>query len=270
MRLYLLFEHQSTPDAWMRFRLLKHCCRIWDAARRDEPERSELRPIVPLVFYQGGRGWRHSTEFTDLFPEAVRGWPWVPRFEHVLVDQTDLDPGGVEGGAKGRIAQLLMMAAFGRHAGAALDAAAHLAAALVSGGGINHFRLFVLYVLATQDRARVQAFDEALRRHGRRQGGDVMSYGHELLEEGRAEGREEGKAEGLEQGRAEGMSYAQQLREEGHVEGREQGKAEAVEGFLKVGVSWDVIEAATGLDEAGFRALKERLAALPGQDGETS
>ena len=30
LRLYLLFEHQSTPDRLMRFRLLKYCCRIWD------------------------------------------------------------------------------------------------------------------------------------------------------------------------------------------------------------------------------------------------
>jgi len=28
--LYVLFEHQSSPDKWMRFRLLKYMCRIWD------------------------------------------------------------------------------------------------------------------------------------------------------------------------------------------------------------------------------------------------
>ena len=233
--LYLLFEHQSTPDAWIRFRLLKYCCRIWEAELRDEPRPSELRPIVPLVFYQGARGWRHSTEFADLFPAAVRGWRWVPRFEHLLVDQTGLEPDGVAGGVRGRIAQLLMMAAYGRHAGAALEAAARLAASLVSGGVMNHFRLFILYVMATQDGAGVQAFDEALRRHGREQGGDIMSYARQLLEEGREEGAW-------------------------------RGKVEAVEGFLKVGVAWDVIEAATGLDKLGFRALKERLAASHGSD----
>jgi predicted transposase/invertase (TIGR01784 family) len=26
--IYVLLEHQSTPDRWMRFRLLKYCCRI--------------------------------------------------------------------------------------------------------------------------------------------------------------------------------------------------------------------------------------------------
>ena len=234
LRLYLLFEHQSTPDPWMRFRLLKYCCRIWEAERRDEPGRSELRPIVPLVFYQGRRGWRHSTEFANLFSPAVRGWRWVPRFAHVLVDQTGLEPEGVVGGTRGRIAQLLMMAACGRHADAALDAAARLAASAVFSGAVNHFRLFVLYVMATQDEAAVKVFDEALRRHGREQGDDVMSYAQQLLEEGREEGIQ-------------------------------RGKLEAVEGLLRAGVAWNVITAATGLDEAGYRVLKMRFAASPGQ-----
>lgn len=160
----------------------------------------------------------------------------MPRFAHVLVDQTGLEPEGVEGGTRGRIAQLLMMAASGRHADAALEAAARLAATGIFSGAVNHFRLFVLYVMATQDEAAVRAFDEALRRHGREQGGDVMSYAQQLLEEGREEGVQ-------------------------------RGKLEAVEGLLRAEVTWSVIKAATGLDEAGYRALKARLAASPRQHG---
>lgn len=94
-----------------------------------------------------------------------------------------------------------------------------------------------MYVMATQDAAGTEAFDEALRRHGREQGGEnmaFMSYAQQLLEEGRAEGREEGE---------------------------QRGKVKVVEGFLQAGVTWDVIEAATGLDESAFRALKEQLSA---------
>ena len=236
--LYLLFEHQSTPDRWMRFRLLKYCCRIWEAGIRDGPGQSELRPIVPLVFYQGSRGWRHSTEFADLFPAAAREWPWVPRFEHVLLDQTGVEPDGVKGGVKGRIAQLLMMAAYGRHMVPAVDMAARLLGSLFSSGGVNYFRLFIRYVVATQDEVDVQAFDEALRHHGREQGGEIMSYGRQLLEEGRSQGLEEGKRLG-----------------EQHA------KVEMVEGFLKAGVAWEVIEAATGLNESRFREIKETLPA---------
>ena len=45
------------------------------------------------------------------------------------------------------------------------------------------------------------------------------------------------------------------------MEGEQRGKVEVVEGLLRVGVTWDVIEAATSLTEAGFQALKAQLSA---------
>jgi predicted transposase/invertase (TIGR01784 family) len=230
--MYLLFEHQSSTDPWMRFRLLKYCCRIWETDRRHDPESPELRPIVPVVFYQGPRGWTYSTEFADLFPEAVRSWPWVPRFTHELLDQTTLEPGAAAGGVKGRITQLLMMVAFDRHVEAALDLTARWALSLHAGGGVGELRRFILYLMATKGREAIEAFEGALRRHGLGQGDEIVTYAQELLAEGRAEGR---------------------------VEGRVEGQVEVVEGLLRVGVTWDVIEAATGLNEARFRALKDQL-----------
>ena len=82
--LYVLLEHQSRPDRWIRFRLLKYCCRIWDRSRAQFPRERRLRRIVPLVFYQRPGRWRHATEFAD----SVRHWPWVSRFAHLLVDQS--------------------------------------------------------------------------------------------------------------------------------------------------------------------------------------
>ena len=243
--LYLLFEHQSSPDRWMCFRLLKYYCRIWEADLRNEPELAELRPILPVVLYQGPRGWSYSTEFADLFPEAARSWPWIPKFAHELMDQTTLTPEAVAGGVRGRMAQLLMMAAFDRHVEAALDLAARWALSLHAGGGVDELRRFILYLMATQGQEAVETFEGALRRQGLEQGGEIVTYAQELLAEGRAEGRVEGRAEGQVEGRAEG---------------RAEGQVEAVEGFLRVGVAWDVIEAATGLNEARFRTLKAQLA----------
>ena len=97
--LYVLVEHQSRPDRWIRFRLLKYCCRIWDRSRRQFPRERRLRPIVPLVFYQGPGRWRHATEFAD----SVRHWPWVSRFAHLLVDQSRENPQAVRGRLHGRV-----------------------------------------------------------------------------------------------------------------------------------------------------------------------
>ena len=99
--LYVLVEHQSRPDRWIRFRLLKYCCRIWDRSRRQFPRERRLRPIVPLVFYQGPGRWRHATEFAD----SVRHWPWVSRFAHLLVDQSRENPQAVRGRLHGRVRQ---------------------------------------------------------------------------------------------------------------------------------------------------------------------
>jgi predicted transposase YdaD len=105
--LYILLEHQSNPDRWMRFRLLKYCCRMWDVNLQERPVPRELRPIVPLVFYQGERSWSYSTEFADLFSESMRDWPWVPRFSHELIDQSGLRPGEVQGELKEQLMQLV-------------------------------------------------------------------------------------------------------------------------------------------------------------------
>ena len=184
MSVYVLLEHQSSPDPWMRLRLLRYCCRIWEADLGGESERPELRPIVPIVFYQGARGWTHSTEFADLFPAAARAWPWIPRFAHVLLDQTALGPASVGGNVKGRIAQLLLMAAFGQEAHEALRLAAELASSLEASGELIDLDLFLFYLTRTQESEGVATFKEVMEHHGIDIGGKLMTYAQELLEQG--------------------------------------------------------------------------------------
>jgi len=227
--IYVLLEHQSTPDRWMRFRLLKYCCRIWDMSFRAHPEQHALRAIVPLVFYQGEHSWSYSSEFADLFAESVREWPGVPHFSHELIDQSGMRPGEVQGELKAQLMQLLLMAAY--HPSLAwMEQVARLLgllSSLASSGGINYVRIFVLYILATQEPEVAQSFREVLRRHAPDVGDDLMTYAQELLEKGRLEER-----------------------------------VKMIEGFLQVGVEWSVIERATGVNEAQFQALKQQVEAM--------
>lgn len=167
--------------------------------------------------------------------EAARAWPWIPRFAHVLLDQTGLAPEAVAGNVKTRIVQLLMMAAFGHWAPEALRLAAELAS-LAEAGGESNLDLFLLYLATTQESEGIDTFKQTMQHHGIDIGGKLMTYAQEMLEKGRAEGQAEGRAEG---------------------EARKQ--IEIVEGLLRVGVAWDVIQAATGLTEAGFQKLKAQL-----------
>ncbi len=56
------------------------------------------------------------------------------------------------------------------------------------------------------------------------------------------------------------MTYAQEMLDKGRAEGQQRSKVEIVEGLLRVGVAWDVIEAATGITEATFQELKAQVA----------
>ena len=181
--------------------------RVWADALLADKKRRELPPIVPVVFYQGKRRWRHAREFGELFAAAAREWPWTPRFEHLLVDQSQAAVGEVRGEALGRVAQLALMAAARRRvseARAALLMAAQHMGELARSGRIELFRAIVRYVITTQDKQNVREFGEALGRHVPGPGGDMKTYAEELLQEGLQEGLRKGRQEGRHEGRQEG------------------------------------------------------------------
>ena len=82
-----------------------------------------------------------------------------------------------------------------------------------------------------------------------------MNYVEQMVERGRREGMSNVERM-VEQGRQEGI-------QEGEVKGRQEGelrgRLQAAQGLLGRDVPWSTIEAATGIDEAAFRRLKQQL-----------
>lgn len=94
--LYLLFEHQSTVDALMPYRVLGYVVRIWEGWLRDQPEARRLPAVLPVVLHHSESGWTGSTrllELIDLSPEVLeRTRPYLPDVGFLLDDlskQTD-------------------------------------------------------------------------------------------------------------------------------------------------------------------------------------
>ncbi|NCC32686.1 MAG: Rpn family recombination-promoting nuclease/putative transposase [Chloroflexia bacterium] len=238
--LYLLFEHQSTPDPWMRLRLLNYMCRIWDESFKAAPQQTQLRPIIPLVFYQGRRAWSYSTNLADLFPE-VPGWDatLTPQVRHYLIDQSGMPPTAVQGGLKGQITQLLLMAAMRAQAQAVLAVAMPLLAELLASGRGETHQTFFLYLFATQERTVVMELLETVVQQHTQLGGELMTYAEELIEEGLQKGEIKGE-----------------------IKGELKGKVELIEQLLAAGTAWQVITQATGLTPATFAELKAELERL--------
>ena len=63
----------------------------------------------------------------------------------------------------------------------------------------------------------------------------------------------------VERGRREGMVNVERMVEQGRREGELRGRLQAAQGLLGRDVPWSTIEAATGIDEAAFRRLKQQL-----------
>ena len=46
---YVLLEHQSTPDQWLRLRLLGYCVQVWQQWQRQHKSEERLPLLLPLV-----------------------------------------------------------------------------------------------------------------------------------------------------------------------------------------------------------------------------
>ena len=140
-----------------------------------------------------------------------------------------MQPEAVQGELKTQLMQLVMLAAY-HPALAWMEQVATLLGSLSSlapSGGINYVRIFVRYILSTQEPEAARSFREILQRRAPEVGENLMTYAEEL--------------------RAEGKIRTQ---------------VEVIEGFLREGVDWAVIERATGVNEVQFQALKQQVEAM--------
>ena len=64
---YVLIEHQSSPDKMMPFRLLRYA--IAAMQRHLDAGHNMLPLVIPVLFFQGGRSPYHSMNWLDLFNE---------------------------------------------------------------------------------------------------------------------------------------------------------------------------------------------------------
>ena len=108
--LYLLFEHQSSPDPAMPLRVLGYATEIY--TKHHKAHGLPLPPVLPFIFHQGPESWNVSTAFEDLFelPDELAAdlLPFLPKFHHALLDLTRFDPDTGEDDTRLRVVLQLM------------------------------------------------------------------------------------------------------------------------------------------------------------------
>lgn len=66
IRIYVLMEHQSSPDVLMAARFLIYVGRLYEQHIRDNPRAKSVPLVIPVLLYQGPNGWTLPRRLSDL------------------------------------------------------------------------------------------------------------------------------------------------------------------------------------------------------------
>jgi predicted transposase YdaD len=203
---FILFEHQSSPDALMPYRMLRYMVRIWERWWRSQPSAPRRLPvIVPLVLSNAERPWSAPRSLSELY--AAPSGVLVALGPHLLDVSLHIDDLAAQSSLALRARASLH--AFGRVALFALQSA-HTASDFVSElaswldllrevlarpQGLDDFALLMRYIHRTADFAPTQ-LRQLARQLGSKAEEVAMTAAERLKAEGRAEGEEHGKVAG--------------------------------------------------------------------------
>lgn len=208
--LYLLFEHQSTDDPLMAFRLLRYMVRIWDDHLRDNPSAVRLPAILPLVLHHSSAGWISPTNFHALLDLDADMLPLVaahvPSFRFLLDDVSDETDEALRARAMTALGRLVLFCLrHGREPARFVQEIARwlglLAEARAAPGGPEALPLIWRYIVTTNNPADPhELVKQLLAVVGKEEEREIMSIADWYEDRGRQAGLEKGRDEGLRTG----------------------------------------------------------------------
>lgn len=196
--IYLLFEHQSTDDPLMAFRLLRYVTRIWEQHLRDDPSARKLPAVVPMVLHHSERGWTSATRLDDLIDLDAETLPlfaaYLPRFQFLLDDISHEPDPALHGRAMSALGRLALFCL--RHAREPRVLVRELARWLdlvrevrqAPGGRAALERIWRYIFLATNPPEPKALVENIVAVVGKESEEDVMTVADWLRSEGRREG----------------------------------------------------------------------------------
>jgi hypothetical protein len=200
--LYVLFEHQSSPDDLMPFRMLRYITLIWGAFLKKNPEAKKLPPVIPVVLHHGQSGWTAPIELASVIDAPSDLSPllqaYLPNFQFVVDDLAHVNDQALRQRSLTAIMAagmvLLQRAPFSADLVADLrtwaDVFAEVAAAP---NGLDALRVLMEYTarVAETDHENIRQFAKLI---GPTAEQAYMTAAQKIEQKGREEGRLEGQA----------------------------------------------------------------------------
>ena len=154
-----------------------------------------MTAVIPLVLNQGTDRWAISTSFEEalaLPDEAVSLLHYVPKFEHVLVDLTQLDPDRDEDHSEMKIILQLMKLVRLKQAYTFLTWLNEMRASPSWHEDIGLMRLSYVYLLNADALIDVEGISDSLIKHPALKN-DIMSLAQRFIAQGEAQGEARGE-----------------------------------------------------------------------------
>jgi hypothetical protein len=95
---YILIEHQSSPDPTMPFRVLFYMVRVWNSQREEweaqkvSKSKWRFRPILPLVFFTGSARWEGPLDLAAIMDLPAVLARFVPRHDTLFLNLKGTPP----------------------------------------------------------------------------------------------------------------------------------------------------------------------------------
>ena len=221
--IYILIEHQSTVDLTMGFRILFYMTQIWDSQRQEWQSNNvpksdwRLRPILPIVFYNGERRWNVPLTLAAIMdiPDILSRF--IPKFDTLFLNVKETNTADLTKTDHpfGWLLTVLQQ----EHASKAsiIDALVEAIAHLIpfdaehseqSQRAINYLLLLILHQRPAKEH---QELIKLVEQHTPKMEVETMakSMADILRQQGIEQGIEQGKAEGIAQGKAEGIAQGE-------------------------------------------------------------
>jgi recombination-promoting nuclease RpnB len=201
--LYVLAEHQSTPDPLMPFRLMKYMIKIWDYHRAHHKKKKALPfpAIFPLVFYTGNKDYLAARTLWDLCGDASDIMRHVFQHPFHLINVNKLPEQLMLTRTWSGTMEFLMRHRVRQHLSQEFKKIAQNINQLILINEDPFVLQLLSYVMAIDDEHRtLSELKNIIQNQLSPNAGDKIMSLAEILKE---EGREQGLEQGLEQGRWE-------------------------------------------------------------------
>jgi len=213
--IYLLIEHQSKPDQWMPFRLLKYSCQFADQHIKQYPKTKELPLVYPLVFYNGAEKYPYSMDIFDLFGKQNNLAKEIFLSPFHLIDLNLISDEEIRRHKWSGLMEIVMKHIHKRDFEAIFEHASEIFISTLVHEKMteNYIISMVTYAIRRGD---IQDIDTLLQKihpyisTNPKVEREIMTGAEQLIQRGRQQGIQQGMQQGIQQGMQQGMQQGKQ------------------------------------------------------------